>query len=48
MRTDKPHIWHMEMIAKLCAADPEILIAMPVFDLQDGRREFRKCGNLLD
>jgi protein phosphatase len=29
MRTDKPHIWHMEMIAKLCAADPEILIAMP-------------------
>jgi protein phosphatase len=37
VHTDKPHTWHMEMIAKLCAADPEILIATPfrVVDLQD-------------
>src|SRR5277367_1818280 len=34
---DKPHTWHMETIARLCAADSEILFATPfkVVDLQD-------------
>ncbi|NYF79711.1 polynucleotide kinase-phosphatase [Granulicella arctica] len=29
VHTDKPHTWHMEMIAKLCSADTEILVATP-------------------
>ncbi len=29
VHTDKPHTWHMEMIAKLCAADEELLLATP-------------------
>ena len=37
VHTDKPHTWHMETIARLCAADSEILFATPfkVVDLQD-------------
>ena len=37
VRTDKPHTWHMETVARLCAADSEILFATPfkVVDLQD-------------
>ncbi len=37
VHTDKPHIWHMETIGKLCAADPKILLATPfhVVDLDD-------------
>ncbi|MEL7532720.1 MAG: polynucleotide kinase-phosphatase [Bacteroidota bacterium] len=27
--TDKTHIWHMEQIARFCAADPHFLIATP-------------------
>lgn len=27
--TDKPHTWHMENLARICAADPEILLATP-------------------
>ena len=43
VHTDKPHTWHMEMIAKLCAADTEILFATPfkIVDLQD---EAERCG----
>jgi protein phosphatase len=39
VHTDKPHTWHMEIIGKLCAADPEILLATPfqVVDLGDER-----------
>lgn len=35
--TDKDHVWHMETIAKLCAADPELLLATPYrrVDLND-------------
>src|SRR6202789_4270748 len=37
VHTDKPHTWHMETIARLCAADSEILFATPfkIVDLQD-------------
>ena len=37
VHTGKPHTWHMEMIAKLCTADTEILLATPfkIVDLQD-------------
>ncbi len=37
VHTDKPHTWHMEVIAKLCGADTEILLATPfkIVDLQD-------------
>ena len=37
VHTDKPHTWHMEMIAKLCSADTEVLLATPfkVVDLQE-------------
>lgn len=37
VHTSRPHTWHMETIAKLCAADPEILLATPhhVVDLND-------------
>lgn len=27
--TDKPHPWHMETLAKLCRADPDLLLATP-------------------
>lgn len=29
VHTDKPHTWHMETLAKLCAADEGILLATP-------------------
>ena len=29
VHSDKPHTWHMETLAKLCAADVEILLATP-------------------
>jgi len=37
VHVDKNHIWHMENIAKLCAADPELLMATPYrrVDLSD-------------
>jgi protein phosphatase len=37
VHTDKPHTWHMETIARLCAADSEMLFATPfkVVDLQE-------------
>jgi protein phosphatase len=37
VHTDKPHTWHMEVIAKLCGADTELLLATPfkIVDLQD-------------
>jgi protein phosphatase len=37
VHADKPHTWHMEAIAKLCAADAEILVATPcrIVGLQD-------------
>jgi protein phosphatase len=37
VHTDKPHTWHMKTIAKLCGADPEILLATPfkIVDLHD-------------
>jgi protein phosphatase len=37
VHTGKPHTWHMETIGRLCAADPEILLATPfhVVDLDD-------------
>jgi protein phosphatase len=39
VHTDKPHTWHMEMIGKLCAAEPELLLGTPfqIVDLQDGQ-----------
>jgi protein phosphatase len=37
VHTDRPHTWHMEMIAKLCAADAGLLLATPfqIVDLSD-------------
>jgi len=37
VHTDKPHTWHMETLAKLCAADTGILLATPyqIVDLED-------------
>ena len=37
MHTDKPHTWHMEMIARLCATDEELLLLTPfcLVDLHD-------------
>src|SRR6202041_2673911 len=37
IHTDKPHTWHMEILAKLCAADEQLLLATPfrVVDLND-------------
>lgn len=37
VHTDKPHTWHMETLARICAADPEILLATPFqqVDLND-------------
>jgi protein phosphatase len=37
MHTDKDHIWHMETIARICHADPRLLLATPfqLVDLSD-------------
>jgi protein phosphatase len=37
VHTDKQHTWHMETLAKLCAADSELLLATPhkLVDLND-------------
>jgi protein phosphatase len=37
VHTDKDHLWHMETLAKVCAADPDLLTATPyhVVDLAD-------------
>jgi len=29
VHTDKAHTWHMELMAKLCAADSSLLLATP-------------------
>lgn len=29
VHTDKEHSWHMELLAKLCAADSSMLLATP-------------------
>ncbi|MGC1274690.1 MAG: polynucleotide kinase-phosphatase [Planctomycetaceae bacterium] len=34
VHADKPHLWHMETLATLCAADPRLLLATP-FKLVD-------------
>ncbi|HWA96380.1 MAG TPA: polynucleotide kinase-phosphatase [Terracidiphilus sp.] len=37
VHTDKPHTWHMEMLARMCAADSALLLATPfkLVDLND-------------
>ncbi len=37
MHTDKDHVWHMETIARICHADPGLLLATPfqLVDLSD-------------
>jgi protein phosphatase len=37
VHTDKDHVWHMTTLARLCAADPELLLATPfrVVDMND-------------
>ena len=39
VHTDKPHDWHMALMAELAAADPALLVATPhrVIDLADAR-----------
>ena len=43
VHTDKPHTWHMEMIARLCAADEELLLLTP-FRLVDLHTE-QSCAH---
>lgn len=35
--TDRDHVWHMQTLARLCAADPSLLVATPykVVDVED-------------
>jgi protein phosphatase len=33
---DKTHVWHMETLAELCKADPELLLATPFRAVQSG------------
>jgi len=37
VQADKDHVWHMTTLARLCAADPELLLATPyrAVDLND-------------
>ena len=37
VHADRPHTWHMETLARLCAADPQLLLATPFrqVDLND-------------
>jgi protein phosphatase len=37
VHTDKDHVWHMTTLARLCAADPQLLLATPhrVVDMND-------------
>jgi protein phosphatase len=37
VHTDKPHTWHMETLARLCAADTKLLLATPfrIVDVHD-------------
>ena len=37
VHTDKNHVWHMETLAEVCRADPELLLATPykVVDVTD-------------
>jgi protein phosphatase len=37
VHADRPHVWHMQASAKLCAADPQVLLATPykVVDLSE-------------
>jgi protein phosphatase len=43
VHSDKDHVWHMTLLARLCAADPELLLATPykVVDLgkEDSQQE---------
>lgn len=41
MHTDRDHLWHMETLARVCAADPELLLATPhrAVDLADASSE---------
>jgi protein phosphatase len=46
VHTDKPHTWHMEMIARLCAADTGLLLSTPfqLVDLQDEQSTAKAVG----
>jgi len=37
VHADRPHVWHMESLAKVCAADPQVLLTTPykVVDLSE-------------
>jgi len=41
VHVDRDHVWHMETLAKVCAADPDLLLATPhkVIDLTDPAEE---------
>lgn len=41
VHVDRDHLWHMGMLAKLCAADPETLLATPcrIVDVKDADSE---------
>ena len=46
VHTDKNHVWHMETLAKVCRADPELLLATPykVVDVTDPASEAEGIG----
>nr|MDQ3330717.1 polynucleotide kinase-phosphatase [Planctomycetota bacterium] len=41
VHTDKPHLWHMQTLAAVCVADPQLLLATPhrTLDLSDPASE---------
>jgi protein phosphatase len=41
VHADRDHVWHMEMLAEVCAADPALLVATPfrVVDVTDAASE---------
>jgi len=42
VHADRPHVWHMQELARVCAADPQVLLATPykVVDLSEPLAEF--------
>ncbi len=46
VHVDKDHVWHMETLAEVCRADPELLVATPyrVVDLADPASEAAATG----
>jgi protein phosphatase len=44
IHTDKDHVWHMTMAGRLCAADPDLLLATPYKVVELGEESSQKQG----